>query len=68
MSELDALHLTRRGWWSLGVLAYIAWAISAVLDGDGALTLIGEPLLVFLWVGAILAIDRWVKLGAEGPQ
>jgi hypothetical protein len=70
MDELDTLNpKTRRAWWwCLGVLAYVAWAISAVLEGDGVFTLIGGPLLVLVWVAAIIAVDRWVGTGVDRRQ
>lgn len=63
MSELDTLNLTRRAWWCLGVLAYIAWAVSAMLEGDDAWALIALPLLVCVWVAAFWLVDRWVRKG-----
>jgi hypothetical protein len=63
MGELDALNLTRRAWWCLGVLAYIAWAISAALEGDGAFALIAAPVLVLVGVAAFWLVDRWVRKG-----
>jgi hypothetical protein len=68
MGEPDALNLTRRAWWGLGVLAYIAWAISAILEGDGAFALIAAPVLVFVWVAAFWLVDRWVRKGSNQPD
>jgi hypothetical protein len=65
MGELEELHLTRMAWWCLGLLAYAAWAISVILEGDGLVTLVVAPFLVSLWVSAVIAIDRWVGKGVD---
>ena len=68
MAELNALNLTRRAWWGLGILAYVAWAISAILEGDHPIALIALPLLVCVWVTAFWLVDRWVREGAGQPE
>jgi hypothetical protein len=49
-------------WASLCIVTYIAWAISAVFDGAPSVAFIFMPLLVCLWVGALVAINRWVRV------
>ncbi len=68
MGELDALNLTLRAWWGLGVLACVAWAISVMLEGDDPIALIALPLLVWVWVTAFWLVDRWVREGAGQPE
>jgi hypothetical protein len=68
MPEPDALRdldASRWVWWCLGVIAYLAWVISADLSGGGTLTLIGAPLLAGLWLFIVVILDRWVRRGAE---
>jgi hypothetical protein len=65
MDEMKALNVPLGVWWRAGVLASIGWAISAAINGRNALALVAVPLLVWLWVYAILAVDRWVRKGAE---
>jgi hypothetical protein len=64
MDQFTAMNLTPRGWWFLGVLAYLAGAISASLDGTGLFGVVAMPVLVLAWVGAFLAVDLWVRRGA----
>jgi hypothetical protein len=66
LRKLDRSRVSRRAWWCLGAITYIAWAVSAVLEGGGAFTLMAMPLFVGLWVLAVLAIDRWVMRGVAG--
>ena len=54
------IHLSRMAWLLFGALAYIAWVLNAVVEGSSTLAIIVGPLLVFLWVAAVLAADRWV--------
>ena len=65
MDEMNALKLTLRAWWRVGVLASVVWAIGAAFAGSSTLALIAVPLLVWLWAYAIFAVDRWVRRGAE---
>jgi hypothetical protein len=46
---------------SLCTAIYVAWAVSAVFDGAPSVAFIFMPLLACLWLGALVAIDRWVK-------
>ena len=54
------IHLSRMAWLLFGALAYLAWVLNAVVEGSNTLALIVGPFLVFLWVAAVLAVDRWV--------
>jgi hypothetical protein len=62
MGELDALNLTRRAWWCLGVLR-TSLGQSAQFWGDSAFALIAAPVLVLVWVTAFWLVDRWVRMG-----
>jgi hypothetical protein len=48
-------------WGCLGVSTYIAWAISAIFDGAPPVAFVLMPLLACLWIGAFIALDRWVN-------
>jgi len=61
MDEPTRLHLTSFGWGCLGVATYIAWAISAIFDSAPPVAFILMPLFVCLWIGALIALDRWVN-------
>jgi hypothetical protein len=65
MGGLNALSPTRITQWLLVSLACAVWAISAALKGSSAFAVIAVPLLVLVWVAAVLLLDRWVKRGFE---
>jgi hypothetical protein len=44
----------------IGVLVSIIWIIGDAIDG-GSQSFIGVPLLVAAWLGAFVALDRWVS-------
>jgi hypothetical protein len=44
----------------IGVLVSILWIIGDAIDG-GSQSFIGVPLLVAAWLGAFVALDRWVS-------
>jgi hypothetical protein len=46
----------------VGVPVSILWIIGDAIDG-GSQAIIGVPLLVATWLGAFVALDRWVISG-----
>jgi hypothetical protein len=43
----------------VGIPVSILWIIGDAIDG-GSQSFIGVPLLVAAWLGAVVALDRWV--------
>jgi hypothetical protein len=52
-------------WYLVVVLLCFAWAVNAFLERESMLTLFSAPTLLFLWVGAVFALDQWVKKGTR---
>ena len=50
-----------REYWLFGMLALAAWTVGGYADGISAPALVGVPLLIGLWIGAVVAIDSQVK-------
>jgi hypothetical protein len=48
-------------YWLIGVLALVGWVVGGFADGIGVLAMIGVPLLIGLWIGAIVMIDGQMK-------
>jgi hypothetical protein len=46
----------------IGIPVSILWIIGDAIDG-GSQSFIGVPLLVAAWLGAFVALDRWVSAG-----
>src|SRR5437016_1271757 len=59
------MHLSLTAWLLLGAVAYVAWLLNAVVEGSSIFAIIIGPLLVLLWVAAVLVVDRWVTGGAN---
>ena len=64
----SAMHLSRMAWLLFGALACVACVLNAVVEGSSALAIVIGPLLVFLWLAAVLVVDRWVTRGANQPE
>jgi hypothetical protein len=67
MDELKAWKLTPAQIWLLSVLGFAILAVGAALDGASILAILIIPLVLALWAGAVLAIDRWVRDGIDQP-
>jgi hypothetical protein len=65
LDRLSPMHLSRMVWLLLGALAYLAWVLNAVVEGSSTLAIIIGPLLIFLWVAAVLVVDCWVTKGVR---
>ena len=65
MLETALLHLVRRNWWLLALLAYVAWTIESVFAGNNATEIMAGSLLVCIWAAAIVLIDRWIVRTAD---
>jgi hypothetical protein len=62
------MHLSFTAWVLLGAVAYVAWVLNAVVEGSSISAIIVGPLLVLLWVAAVLVVDRWVTGSANQPE
>jgi hypothetical protein len=60
MDRPKLLNLLRQDWWWLGVLVGILWAIECVVEGNTFFEMLMGPVMVGLWLIAIILIDRWV--------
>jgi hypothetical protein len=54
--------------WRLAALASLVWAIGGSLDGKGWWSLVAVPLLVGVWICAVLVVDRWVGARESPPR
>jgi hypothetical protein len=68
MDQLSPMHLSRMAWLLFGALACVAWVLNAVVEGSSTLAIIIGPILMFLWVTAVLVIDHWVARGTNQPE
>ena len=68
MDQLNPMHVSRMGWLLFGALAYVVWVLNALVEGSSTLAIIVGPLLVFLWVAAVLVVDRWVARGTNQSE
>jgi hypothetical protein len=59
------MHLSFAAWLLLGAVAYAAWVLNAVVEGSSISAIIVGPILVLLWVAAVLVVDHWVARGAN---
>jgi hypothetical protein len=63
MGQGDGLHISIRAWLAIGALAGVVWGINALVEGSSVLALIVGPIIVCLWVAAVVVVDRWVEQG-----
>jgi hypothetical protein len=54
------LNLLHQDWWWLAVVVGILWAIECVIEGNTLFEILLGPVMVGLWLTAIILIDRWV--------
>jgi hypothetical protein len=59
MEELKPLSVSFGTGWRFGVLISAVWMIGAAIEGSGIMALLAIPVLIVLWMFAILAIARW---------
>lgn len=48
-------------YWLFGLLAFLAWTVGGYADGANALELFGVPVLIGLWICAVVMIDALIK-------
>jgi hypothetical protein len=65
--ELDS-GLTFSAAWRLGVLGVVGWMIWALAQGSSGLAILAVPLLIGLWIYAIVVIDRWAQAGGRKAE
>jgi hypothetical protein len=68
MDQLGPMHLSPMAWLLFGALACGAWVLNAVVEGSSMLAVIVGPILMFLWVKAVLVIDHWMARGTNQPE
>jgi hypothetical protein len=59
--ELRLLNLVRRDWWALLIVLCTIWAIECHLEGNSILETVEAPLLLCVYLGAVVLLDRWVQ-------
>jgi hypothetical protein len=62
------MHLSFMAWLLLAAVASGAWVLNAIVEGSSTFAIIVGPLLILLWVAAVLVIDRWVAGSANQPE
>jgi hypothetical protein len=62
------MHLSFTAWLILGAVTYVAWALNAVVEGGNTFAIVVGPILVSLWVAAVLAVDHWVARGTDQSE
>jgi hypothetical protein len=67
-AQVSPMHLSRTAWLLLGILECVAWILNAVVEGSSTLAIIIGPLLVLLWVAAVLVVDRWATKGTNQSE
>jgi hypothetical protein len=61
MDELNASDLTLGAWRPVGVFASGAWIVIAPFSGRSAAATVALPVIMGLWIYAIIIVDRWVR-------
>jgi hypothetical protein len=64
----EPLHLSFAGWLLLAAVAGLAWLLNAVVEGSSISAIIVGPLLILLWVAAVLVVDHWVVRGENQQE
>ena len=59
--ELNDSDLTFGAWRHVGLLASSVWIIMAPFSGRSVAATVALPVLMGLWVYAIIIVDRWVR-------
>jgi FtsH-binding integral membrane protein len=59
------LNLLRQDWWLLALVVCIVWTIEGVIEGNTFVELLIGPVMVVLWAGAIVLIDRWALRASD---
>lgn len=65
MVDSKELKLTFGARLRLGALSISAGVISAIFEGSSTIAILAVPVLVGLWMYAIVAVDHWVRRGAD---
>jgi hypothetical protein len=60
---MDESNLTFGVPWRVGVLATAGWLTLSVAEGSSTLALLAIPLLIGLWIWAVVIFDRWTRTG-----
>jgi hypothetical protein len=62
-------ELVRQDWWWLILAACLVWAIEIMLEGNTLIEILGGPIMmVAVWAGVILLLDRWVTSERSDPK
>ena len=63
MSRLDEFHISVKAWLIIAALAGVVWGLNALVDGSSMFALLVGPIIMCLWVAAVVVVDRWVSRG-----
>jgi hypothetical protein len=53
---------TGGGLWPVVIVALLLWVVFAAVEADSLLAVFAAPLLMGLWMCAVVVIDRWVQI------
>jgi hypothetical protein len=62
---MDESNLTFGVPWRLGVLATAGWLALSVAEGSSTLALLAIPLLIGLWIWAVVIFDGWRRTSGD---
>jgi hypothetical protein len=47
--------------WRFGIVALLLWVVFAAVEANSLLAVFAAPLLMGLWMCAVVVIDRWIQ-------
>jgi RsiW-degrading membrane proteinase PrsW (M82 family) len=47
--------------WRFGVVALLLWVVFTAVEANSLLAVFAAPLLMGLWMCAVVVIDRWIQ-------
>jgi hypothetical protein len=49
------------GLWPVVIVALLCWVVFAAVEANSLLAIFAAPLLIGLWMCAVVIIDRWIQ-------
>jgi hypothetical protein len=63
MGRPSEVHISIKAWLIFAALAGVVWGLNALIEGSSMLALLIGPIIMCLWVAAVVVVDRWVSQG-----